>query len=83
MASPSHARGRAVSPLTKREKRNLILGVVVAIWGAAVLVAQIVASHPRSGGAYGAGQTAGVAFAVVMLAIGVFTVAKILRTRRN
>jgi len=56
--------------------RNLILGVIVALWGAAVVVNGLILSKPEGGGAYHSGQIVGVAVGAVLAVVGVRTALK-------
>lgn len=60
--------------------RNTILGAVLAIWGAAILAINLLGNKPDHGGSYGAGQTAALVFAVIMIVAGVRAVRKGLQT---
>ena len=60
--------------------RNTIIGAVLTIWGAAILAINLLGNKPNHGGSYGAGQTAALVFAVIMIVAGVRAVRKGLRT---
>jgi uncharacterized membrane protein HdeD (DUF308 family) len=63
--------------------RQIILGVIGVIWGAAILIAHFAGVGPSGGsGAYGAGQNAAVVFGAVFLLAGAFAVRNALRERR-
>src|SRR5262245_56898259 len=55
-------RGRAV--------RNTVFGGSGVLWGAGILLYSLVGGGPREGGAYSAGQVAGMAFGVLLLGVG-------------
>lgn len=60
--------------------RNLILGVIVAVWGAAVVFNGLILSKPEGEGAYHTGQVVGIGVGAVMAVVGVRAV---LRSRRD
>ena len=60
---------------------NLIASSVIAVWGAAILISALLRDDPNTGGAYGAGQSAALVFAVVMVVAGGFGIRKELRRR--
>jgi hypothetical protein len=62
--------------------KNIILGSLVAIWGAAVLIVALVGSQ-HGNGAYGAGQAAGLVFAIVMIIVGTQAIRKGRHERRD
>jgi len=63
--------------------RQLVLGIIVGVWGAALVIAKLVGSAPSDGGgAYGAGQDAAWMFGVVMFVVGAFAIRNGLRARR-
>jgi peptidoglycan/LPS O-acetylase OafA/YrhL len=63
--------------------RNTILGAVLAIWGAAILAINLLGNKTNHGGSYGAGQTAALIFAVILIVAGVRAVRKGLQTQRD
>lgn len=63
--------------------KTTILGAVLAIWGAAALIVHAAGGTPNHGGAYGAGQSAGLVFAVIMIAVGAWALRRGLRERRR
>ena len=50
--------------------RNRIFGVIGVVWGGAMLVSAFLRAAPEASGAYGAGQTAALVFAVLLVAVG-------------
>lgn len=50
--------------------RNRIFGAIGVVWGGAMLVSAFLRSGPGGSGAYGAGQGAGLVFAVLLVAVG-------------
>ena len=60
---------------------NLIASSVIALWGAAILLSAALRDEPNGGGAYGAGQSAALVFAVAMVAVGGLGIRKELRRR--
>jgi hypothetical protein len=57
--------------------RNRILGAIGVLWGGLILLGRLVADRPVDGpGAYGAGQTAGLIFAVLLFVVGLFYLIK-------
>jgi hypothetical protein len=61
----------------------MILGAVLAIWGAAVLIVKLAGGDSNHGGAYGAGQSAALVFAVVLVIAGSWAVRKGVRERQR
>ena len=51
--------------------RNLILAIVITIWGAGIILRGLFADGLAAGGSYGAGQTAAFLFAFAMVFAGV------------
>jgi hypothetical protein len=62
--------------------RNIVLGCIVTVWGAAILLVKALGSTPSRGGAYGAGQSAALVFALIMIVVGIGAVRKGMRQRR-
>ena len=56
--------------------RNRILGAIGVIWGGAMLVSALLRARPEGSGAYGAGQGAGLVFAVLLVVVGGFYLLK-------
>jgi hypothetical protein len=56
--------------------RNRILGAIGVLWGGFILVGRVAADRPVEPGAYAAGQTAGLVFAVLLLVVGLFYLIK-------
>ena len=52
--------------------RNVIFGAIGVLFGGAVLVASFVRGEGIASGSYGAGQMAGLVFAVLLLGVGAF-----------
>ena len=50
---------------------NLIASIVISLWGSAILVSSVLRDTPDSGGAAGAGRSAALVAAVVMVGLGV------------
>lgn len=50
--------------------RNRILGGIGVVWGGAMLVSASLRAAPERSGAYGAGQTAALVFAVLLVVVG-------------
>ena len=64
------------------KKGNLIASIVIGLWGAGILLAAFFKDDPvQGGGGYGAGQTAALVFAIVMVVAGVCGVRIELRRR--
>jgi len=59
--------------------RNLVLSIIVALFGAAILFNGLLGGRETSDGAYGNGQRAALAIAVVMVVLGARGVIKGLR----
>jgi hypothetical protein len=51
--------------------RTRILPAIIAVWGAAVAINTLALGGSAGSGAYGAGQTAGGLFGIVMVVAGV------------
>jgi hypothetical protein len=60
---------------------NLIASSIIAIWGVGILLSNVLRDDPNGGGAYGAGQSAALVLAVVMVVAGGFGIRKELRRR--
>src|SRR5262245_51137077 len=53
--------------------RNRIFGLIGVLWGGAILIGRLVAAPAApGGGAYGAGQSAGLIFAILLLGVGAY-----------
>jgi hypothetical protein len=52
--------------------RNKIFGTIGVIWGAAILVSAIMRGGPQGSGAYAAGQTGGIVFGALLVAVGAY-----------
>jgi hypothetical protein len=53
--------------------RNRILGAIVALWGGGLLLFQLLGGgQAQANGAYGAGQTGGLIFGGLLLAVGTY-----------
>jgi hypothetical protein len=63
--------------------KTTILGAVLVIWGAAALIIHAAGGTPNRGGAYGAGQSAGLVFAAIMIVVGAWALRKGLRERQR
>jgi len=50
--------------------RNKIFGAIGVLWGGAILVSAFLNGGPQGSGSYAAGQTAGLVFALLLLAVG-------------
>jgi hypothetical protein len=50
--------------------RNRIFGAIGVLWGGGMLVSALVRGGAQGSGAYAAGQTAALVFAVVLVAVG-------------
>ncbi len=61
--------------------RNVILGAIGVLWGGAIVVYSLFGSEPNPGGAYGAGQTAGTVFGVLLFAVGLVYLIKGIRSQ--
>ena len=73
---------RAVrSDLRPMKIGNLIASIVIALWGAGILVSSTLRDDDVGDGAYGTGQRLAIAFAVVMVAVGVRGIVIELRRR--
>ncbi len=68
----------------KRAKRNMIIGAVLAIWGAAILIINLAGGNSSHGNsAYSSGQTAALVLATIVVVAGIRAVVKGLRQFRN
>jgi hypothetical protein len=58
--------------------RNRLWGLIGVVWGGAIVLRRLFLESPapESGGAYAAGQTVGVLFGMVMVAIGLYYLVK-------
>ena len=56
--------------------RNKIFGTIGVLWGGAMLVSAFVRGGPQGSGSYAAGQTAGLVFALLLLAVGAYYLLK-------
>jgi hypothetical protein len=63
--------------------RNIILGGLGAAWGAAILIAKLAGGNTSPGGAYGAGQSAALIVAVLLLVVGIRAIRKGTQERRS
>ena len=63
--------------------RQIILGLIGVVWGAFILITNFVGDDSNAGGAYGAGQTAGLVFGAVILVAGAFALIGVARARQN
>ena len=52
--------------------RNVIIGAVGVLWGGGVLLAWALRGAPVGGGAFGAGQVAGLVLGVLLLVAGLY-----------
>ena len=50
--------------------RNRIFGGIGVVWGGAMLVSALLRAGPEGSGAYGAGQVAGLVFALLLVVVG-------------
>jgi hypothetical protein len=50
--------------------RNRILGAIGVLWGAGILVSALLRDGAQGSGAYAAGQTTALVFAVLLVAVG-------------
>jgi hypothetical protein len=67
-----------------RNTLQIVLGAIVAVWGAAVVIRFLVATAPIQGsGAYAAGQSAAPIFGVLLLLVGVVAVYRGVRRRQT
>jgi hypothetical protein len=56
--------------------RNRIFGAIGVIWGGLMLVSAFLRGGPQGSGAYAAGQTAALVFAVLLVIVGGYTLLK-------
>ena len=57
--------------------RNRIVGGIAVVWGGAILGMKLFGSQPApSGGAYGAGQGAGLIFGGLLFVVGLYYLVK-------
>jgi hypothetical protein len=56
--------------------RNRFFGAIGVIWGGLMLVSAFLRDGPRGSGAYAAGQTAALVFAVLLVLVGGYHLAK-------
>lgn len=57
--------------------RNRIFGAIGVLWGAGLLLFQLLGSNQAQGkGAYGSGQSAGLIFGGLLLAVGMYYLIK-------
>ncbi|HEU4342120.1 MAG TPA: hypothetical protein VFU31_11165 [Candidatus Binatia bacterium] len=56
--------------------RNRIFGGIGVVWGSAMLGSAFFRGGPESSGAYAAGQTAALVFAVLLVAVGGYYLVK-------
>jgi hypothetical protein len=63
--------------------RNRILGAIGVIWGGLMLVSALLRGGPQGSGAYAAGQTAGLVFAVLLVLVGSYYLIKGGRRQRG
>jgi hypothetical protein len=52
--------------------RNVIFGGIGVLWGGGILLYTFLAGGARSGGAFGAGQVAGLVFGLLLFGVGLF-----------
>jgi hypothetical protein len=52
--------------------RNRIFGAIGVVWGGLMLVSAFLRGGPQGSGAYAAGQTAGLVFAVLLVLVGAY-----------
>jgi hypothetical protein len=63
--------------------KSTILGAAVALLGVFALISHAAGRTPNHGGAYGAGVSAGLVFAALMVVVGIWAVRKGLRERQR
>jgi hypothetical protein len=51
--------------------RNLVIAIIVTVWGAGIVISGLLRDHPDTSTAYGTGQMLGFLFGFVMLGAGV------------
>jgi hypothetical protein len=69
--------GRRLDTIEEAQMRNRILGAIGVLWGGFILMGRLTADRPVDGpGAYAAGQIAGLVFAALLLAAGLFYLIK-------
>jgi hypothetical protein len=56
--------------------RNRIFGAIGVIWGGLMLVSAFLRGGPQGSGAYAAGQTGALVFAVLLVIVGGYTLLK-------
>ena len=56
--------------------RNRIFGAIGLIWGSLILVTAFLRGGPQGSGSYAAGQTAALVFAVLLVVVGGYYLAK-------
>jgi hypothetical protein len=56
--------------------RNRIFGAIGVIWGGLMLVSALLRGGPQGSGAYAAGQNAALVFAVLLVLVGGYYLAK-------
>ena len=56
--------------------RNRIFGAIGVIWGGVMLVSALFRGGPQGSGAYAAGQNAALVFAVLLVLVGGYYLAK-------
>ena len=61
---------RALGPDGGKVMCNRIFGGIGVVWGGAMLVSAFLRAGPEGSGAYGAGQSAALVFAVLLVAVG-------------
>jgi hypothetical protein len=54
----------------RKVMRNRIFGGIGVVWGGGMLVSAFLRGGPEGSGAYGAGQTAALVFAVLLVVVG-------------
>lgn len=56
--------------------RNRVFGAIGVIWGGIVLLSVFTRGGPSGGGAYGAGQSAGLVFGALLFIAGLYYLVK-------
>jgi hypothetical protein len=56
--------------------KNRIFGAIGVVWGALILVNAFLRGGPQGSGAYSAGQTGALVFAVLLVIVGGYTLLK-------
>jgi hypothetical protein len=51
--------------------RNLVLAIIVTVWGGAIVISAVVNGLPDTSTSYGTGRLAGILFGFVMFGAGV------------